>query len=64
MKFLLVSTTLLLASCSMVKDIYGLSSESNCYGLGNAQCVKDGYRTDQVMRPEMRVDDLQHLKKP
>ncbi|WP_249961060.1 hypothetical protein [Histophilus somni] len=29
-----------------------------CYGLGNVQCVKDGYRQDLEMNKERRFYDL------
>ncbi len=32
-----------LCACASLNEV------SNCYGLGNEECVKKGYRTDQVI---------------
>ena len=47
-------------------DIFGdNSSAHNCYGLGQPQCVKDGYRKDEkdlVMYPEKTIFELNNAK--
>ena len=37
---------------------FGDTSPHNCSGIGNVQCVKDGYRRDWEMNLERRVYDL------
>ena len=41
------------------------SSSHNCYGLGQPQCMTDGYRDegDQLMHPEKTVYELINPKK-
>ncbi|WP_245942683.1 hypothetical protein [Phocoenobacter uteri] len=47
---------------SMILDIFGdKSSSHNCYGLGQTQCIKDGYRKDKkdlYMHPENTIFEL------
>ncbi|OOF78824.1 hypothetical protein [Rodentibacter caecimuris] len=38
--------------------LFGDTSPHNCSGIGNAQCIQDGYRKDQQMNLERRVYDL------
>ncbi len=49
----------MLFSCSSIKNYYSGFSPNTCYGLGNPQCVKDGYRKDLYMHREMTVDELE-----
>ncbi|OOF46634.1 hypothetical protein BKK52_11165 [Rodentibacter trehalosifermentans] len=43
----------------MIWDLFfGATSPHNCSGIGNVQCVKDGYRKDQQMNLERRIYDL------
>lgn len=50
--------SLLLSACSSNP----WSSAVNCYGLGNAWCVEQGYRTDQAMPEDVTIYDLQKAK--
>ena len=52
---------------AVLKDIIGdNSSPHNCYGLGQPQCVTDGYRKDKndlVMYPEKTIFELNQMNK-
>ena len=53
-------------SVAVLRDIFGDNSSShNCYGLGQRQCVKDGYRKegDLVMHPEKTIFELNQMNK-
>ena len=43
---------------ALYDTFFGKSSPHNCYGVGNYQCIKDGYRTDQIMHAESTILEL------
>ncbi|VEI57453.1 Uncharacterised protein [Pasteurella multocida] len=47
---------------------FGESSSHNCYGLGQKQCGKDGYRDEKdnrIMQPEKTIFEFnQDVSKP
>ncbi|NBI41709.1 hypothetical protein GVX86_09685 [[Haemophilus] felis] len=42
--------------------LFGDTSAHNCYGIGNPQCINDGYRKDKLMNLEVPFTELEKSK--
>ena len=43
---------------ALYDTFFGKSSPHNCYGVNNYQCIKNCYRTDQIMHAKSIILDL------